>query len=214
MTDLAALPPFPTVRDVDQLVDELDECDGADRPAETFTLDELVAATGATAKQVDHWTRGGYLHPIARERATNGVRRRWPASERDVCERMLYLVEAGLSVALAHDVARHDGPYVAGSLRIEYRPSTPDQVATAAEREILRAPGRAAVAAALRALVDAATAAAELLGLDAEGFDGRPLHENYDVDQLVQMGEVITGPIVTPRDNYSTEHEFPDATAQ
>jgi DNA-binding transcriptional MerR regulator len=211
MTDLdvATLPPFPTAAQVEQLVDE---CDGADRPAETYTIDELAEAAGCTAKQVDHWTRAGLLHPVARERATNGVPRRWSHAERLVAERLALLVDVGLSTALAAQVARHTGPgpWRSRGVRISIAPDGAPQVATPAERELLRAPGRAAVAGALRALVDAAAAAAELLGLDAEGFDGRPLHENYDVDQLVQMGEVITGPIVTPRDNYTTEHEFPE----
>lgn len=163
-------------------------------PERTYSIPEMIATTGATPKQVDHWTRAGYLRPLERANATNGVRRRWPALEQAVCTRMALLVDVGLSVPLAHDVARHRGPYAHRGVQIRLGPEQPTQTATDAEREILRAPGRSAVAGALRALLDTAAAAAELLGLDAIGYEsGLPLSDRYDVETLVQMGELVTG---------------------
>jgi hypothetical protein len=185
-------PPFP--HHVDGMTDECD----AIRPGDLYDIADMVA-TGATAKQVDHWTRGGYLHPVTRENATNGVPRRWPEHERDVCARMAHLVDVGLSLRLAHDVARHPGPYRNRGVQIALVDDRP-QVATPAEREILRHPGRVAVAGALRALLDEATAADQL----AREVTGPADHERldrYPVAGLILLGAMWTEPGTTHSDN-------------
>jgi hypothetical protein len=76
---------------------------------------------------------------------------------------MALLVSVGLSLRLAHDVARHLGPYRERGVLITCLLQDQNQTATDAERTILRTPGRALVAATLHALHDQATAAATLI---------------------------------------------------
>lgn len=62
-------------------------------------------ALGVTYRQLDHWTRKGYLHPV-QARPVSGYRRTWPPGELEVAERMARLVGVGLLPSLAHRVAR------------------------------------------------------------------------------------------------------------
>jgi len=64
-----------------------------------------MTATGATARQIDHWTRSGYL---LADNANCGVgyRRTWPDTELIVARLMFRLTQSGLSPEVAHTVAR------------------------------------------------------------------------------------------------------------
>jgi hypothetical protein len=119
---------------------------------ETVDLAGMVAA-GATRRQVDHWTRAGLLHPVDRDHAASGVPRRWPLAERDVCTRMAALVSAGVAVPTAHAVARAGGRARVGPVLLAVDPGH-DPAGDAYRRDVLRAPARAALALALRALLD------------------------------------------------------------
>lgn len=63
---------------------------------------------GLTYRQLDHWTRQGYLIETgARIRNNSGVPRSWAQVELGVAKRMLLLIGAGLTVAKAAEVARN-----------------------------------------------------------------------------------------------------------
>lgn len=59
---------------------------------------------GATYRQLDHWVRLGYLHPLG-GRGSGSVRA-WPPGELAVADCMARLVAAGLRPEAAHRVAR------------------------------------------------------------------------------------------------------------
>lgn len=185
---------YPPVTGQDLPPDECEQTAG-----DLFTIDELADHARATVKQVDHWTRAGLLHPVERDRATNGVPRRWPAGEAEVCRRMVLLLDVGLSTRLAHDVARHRGagPYRVRGVAIALDVDQGPQVATDTDRTILRRPARQHLANLLQALLDEARAAAELLDEYAPvvdcGLSPVPAASRHQVGTLVELGEIITG---------------------
>lgn len=71
-----------------------------------------MRATGATARQVDHWTRGGRLRSDSPESLGAGNRRSWPDEEVAVCRLLVRLTAAGLAIDRAELVAR--GEYEIG----------------------------------------------------------------------------------------------------
>lgn len=69
---------------------------------------EILARTGITYRQLDHWTRRGWLHPDHPLKGC-GSRREWTNNEIEVAARMAQLVKAGLTPKTAADVARKGG---------------------------------------------------------------------------------------------------------
>lgn len=69
---------------------------------------ELCAFAGITYRQADFWTRQGLLRPYGRAAATQGYPRDYPDGEARVARRMARLIEAGLRLRPAHDIARGD----------------------------------------------------------------------------------------------------------
>lgn len=67
-----------------------------------------VTDTGMTYRQLDYWTRQGYLH-CDNPTPGSGTRRTWPAEQLAVASVMAVLVAAGLTVEAAHHAARNDG---------------------------------------------------------------------------------------------------------
>jgi hypothetical protein len=65
-----------------------------------------MTRVGPSYRQVDHWTRVGYLRA---EGTGSGHSRRWAPGERDIAELMYRAVAAGLPPKVAHDVARAGG---------------------------------------------------------------------------------------------------------
>lgn len=61
---------------------------------------------GISYRQLDHWTRLGYLHPVLRRGPGIGRPREWPEYELATAAAMGRLVRLGLSLELAHRVAR------------------------------------------------------------------------------------------------------------
>lgn len=55
---------------------------------------EVLERTGITYRQLDYWTRSGWVHPIGGR--GSGHNRAWPLSEVDAIGRMVRLVDAGL----------------------------------------------------------------------------------------------------------------------
>ena len=86
----------------------------------TPPLAEVVAATGATYRMLDHWVRRNYLHPD--HAGGTGHPRTWPAEEIRVARRMVELVAAGLTVEAAHHAARNHGLLPGGCRVIEESP--------------------------------------------------------------------------------------------
>lgn len=60
---------------------------------------------GLTGRQVDYWTRQGYLRSTEPQPGS-GHRRAWPVVERDIAVLMARLISAGLSVEVAAKAAR------------------------------------------------------------------------------------------------------------
>jgi hypothetical protein len=67
-------------------------------------LDAVLRRTGCTYRQLDHWTRRGWLHPTGG--GGFGLRRAWPEEEIRVARTMRRLVDVGLIPAAAAVVAR------------------------------------------------------------------------------------------------------------
>jgi hypothetical protein len=67
-------------------------------------LDAVLRRTGCTYRQLDYWTRRGWLHPTGG--TGTGTRRVWPQEEIRVARTMRRLVEVGLIPAAAAVVAR------------------------------------------------------------------------------------------------------------
>lgn len=83
--------------------------------------DSPKAAGAITYRQLDYWTRRGYLKP-GNAGAGSGHWRRWSAEERAVAAMMARLIAAGLTVEAAHKVARAGG-------RVELAPGVVVEVA-------------------------------------------------------------------------------------
>jgi hypothetical protein len=64
-----------------------------------------LLADGLTVRQIEHWTRCGYLKADVKHPGT-GSRRVWPAAERPIARRMVALVRAGVSAHQAAYFAR------------------------------------------------------------------------------------------------------------
>lgn len=69
-----------------------------------IALPDVIRRTGATYRQLDYWTRRGYLQPVPGN--TSGLPRAWPRIEVQVAAKMVALIEAGLTAEAAADVAR------------------------------------------------------------------------------------------------------------
>ena len=67
--------------------------------------DDLLHAAGISYRQLDYWTRRGFLCPEQTEPGS-GRSRRWSLAELDVAERMAALVSAGLTPEAAVRAAR------------------------------------------------------------------------------------------------------------
>lgn len=70
-----------------------------------------MTKAGPSYRQVDHWTRTGYLRAAG---LGTGHVRRWPLTERDIGAMMHRLVDVGLPPKVAHDVARAGGDCIIG----------------------------------------------------------------------------------------------------
>lgn len=81
-------------------------------------LTEQLSITGATYRQLDYWSRTGYLHPN-NVLAGSGVARTWPDGELEVARLMAQFVQAGLTVPAAAHAARHGGQLLVDGFRVE-----------------------------------------------------------------------------------------------
>lgn len=71
------------------------------------TAHTALDVTGVTYRQLDYWTRQGYLKPGPRSVfATSGTRRTWSDRELTIAALMKSLTDAGIDVAQACQVAR------------------------------------------------------------------------------------------------------------
>ncbi len=68
---------------------------------------EDMTRGGASYRQIDYWTRIGYLQAL--DNSGTGHPRRWPLAERDIAGVMHRLVQAGITPAVAHRIARAGG---------------------------------------------------------------------------------------------------------
>jgi hypothetical protein len=75
------------------------------RPRE-ITSEAVTAAAGISYRQLDHWTRRGYLRPAADTGNGPGHCREWSSTERAVACLMAALVRAGLEPQAAALIAR------------------------------------------------------------------------------------------------------------
>jgi hypothetical protein len=77
----------------------------AQAPREGTVTCSGMLDTGLTMRQLEYWTRTGYLRPLNPAPGT-GVPREYPTAERDIARTMLRLIAAGLIPAAAHRYAR------------------------------------------------------------------------------------------------------------
>lgn len=71
---------------------------------DTLTSAQMVE-TGASYRQVDYWSKRGYLRP-EQVKTGSGKHRRWPRQEYDVLRVMVKLQTAGCEVSAAAKIAR------------------------------------------------------------------------------------------------------------
>ena len=69
--------------------------------AKAWVGHEEMTGAGPSYRQVDHWTRLGYLKAV--EGFGTGHARRWPVLERDVAAMMHRLAAVGIPPKVAHD---------------------------------------------------------------------------------------------------------------
>jgi DNA-binding transcriptional MerR regulator len=74
----------------------------------TVTALDIVTDAGISYRQLDFWTRQGYLRPVTAVNPGTGRSRGYPESEVLVAIRMAALMAAGLQLRVAHDIARGD----------------------------------------------------------------------------------------------------------
>jgi DNA-binding transcriptional MerR regulator len=91
------------------------------------TTEQVAHAAGITYRQLDHWTRRGYLRPVVVRNGfgsgQGGRSRDWPAAEVAVACRMARLIAAGLTPEAAAELARAPGRHVlAPGITIEVSP--------------------------------------------------------------------------------------------
>lgn len=77
----------------------------------TFELFDMLTSAqmltiGISYRQLDHWTKRGYLRCDERIRETKGIVRRWSTAERDIAQLMDRLINAGLAVDAAAPISR------------------------------------------------------------------------------------------------------------
>lgn len=81
------------------------------------TLPDL-AALGITYRQLDYWTRVGYLRTVAEPTPGSGRRRTWPPEELAVARRMGRLIRAGFEVDAAALTARQGSHKIAPGIHV------------------------------------------------------------------------------------------------
>lgn len=86
---------------------EYRRADAALEPADDGTVGQaaMIATTGITYRQLDYWTRRGYLRPD-NAGCGSGRQRRWSAAEQRICTLIIRLCRAGLDLGRAAEVAR------------------------------------------------------------------------------------------------------------
>lgn len=92
-----------------------------DIPAGHVTGSDLCAAADISYRQLDHWTRLGYLHPIEATPGSGYVRA-YPSSELATAQLVRRLLDAGMkpreAFTLARDLLEHGHALLAG-IRID-----------------------------------------------------------------------------------------------
>lgn len=73
---------------------------------ETFTSAEVMDATGLTYRQVDYWTRMGWLRTVTAPTPGSGYWRAYPRAEVRVAHLMVAMANAGVAVQVAAEAAR------------------------------------------------------------------------------------------------------------
>ena len=77
-------------------------------PAEPETIEApaLCEHAGISYRQLDHWTRRGYLQTVGEQTPGSGQSRVWPVREASIAETMHTLIECGFTPHAAADYAR------------------------------------------------------------------------------------------------------------
>ena len=70
------------------------------------TTPQVAERTGASYRQLDEWTKQGYLNPVGG--VGSGHARDWPAEEIRVADEMGWLTRGGMLPGPAHKLARKD----------------------------------------------------------------------------------------------------------
>lgn len=76
-----------------------------DTDVEAVSATTLTTQAGISYRQLDHWTRHGWLHPDRRHPGS-GHDRRWPVGEVVVATTIRRLLDSGLTIHAAQGIAR------------------------------------------------------------------------------------------------------------
>lgn len=68
-----------------------------------YTTQQVMELSGATYRQLDHWTRKGWVKPTGQG---TGNDRDWSWQEKHVAKLMIRLINGGFQPATAADIAR------------------------------------------------------------------------------------------------------------
>jgi hypothetical protein len=79
----------------------------------------MLRLTGATQRQVDYWTRQGWIHG---SRPGSGKPRAWPVEEMTVAQLMVRLINAGFDPGRAVWLARSVLPVAGGRTEVVLGP--------------------------------------------------------------------------------------------
>lgn len=75
------------------------------KPPRSDDVAAIIRVTGVTYRQIDYWTRRGYLKPDVVDPG-RGTRRHYPPRELDVAKRIAMRLVLGFTLARAAELAR------------------------------------------------------------------------------------------------------------
>ncbi|GEP38862.1 hypothetical protein NPS01_25250 [Nocardioides psychrotolerans] len=70
-----------------------------------ITAHDLTIVADLTYRQVDYWTRAGYLTPTGNPAPGSGIPRKYPDDQIDLAVQMSRLTKAGIPMPQARDIA-------------------------------------------------------------------------------------------------------------
>lgn len=82
--------------------------------------DVLEHVGGMSYRQLDYWTRCGYLKTISDPTPGSGCVRVWDVDDYPVLRRVTYLLQSGMALSMAFRLARHDTSELASGVYVTF----------------------------------------------------------------------------------------------